>query len=204
MGTRGLIGTLHKGDLHGSYSQYDMYPTGTGVALQNELRDFTAKHELTVDHLWSALRVPLAEMRYVRDSDEPTADELADLKDTHDASVSTGADWYSALRKNQGSLLRQLTTGIATDQPDFLQDSLFCEWAYIFDFDEKRVLILKGFNQKPEKQWERARVDVQAWKPRFEGDKLEYYGCTLAWTGTMPEFLTLDMEELEEQLSEAA
>jgi hypothetical protein len=204
MGTRGLIGTIADDALHGSYNQFDMYPTGVGIRLQNELRSFMAENEIAIDDLPGALLPMVRKMRYVNAQDNPTTEELMALSDTHDRGVSTGIDWYSALRECQGSLIRQLIVGIATDQPDFLQNSLFCEWSYIFDLDAKRVLILMGFNKDPDKQWERARVDVDKWKPGFEGDKLDYFGCTLAWEGSLPEFLALDMSQLEDDLAEEA
>lgn len=200
MGTRGLIGTICDGAIHGSYNQYDMYPSGAGRALQNEMRGLMADRDIRIDVIFDELRPMVRRLRYVNASEDVPADELAKYEHIHDRRVSTGFDWYSALRGNQGSLLKQLETGVTTDQPDFLKDSLFCEWAYLFDFDNERVLILKGFNQERDREWEHCRVDVDAWTPSYEGEELKYFGCAKVWEGALPEFLALDMDKLEDDI----
>ena len=38
---------------------------------------------------------------------------------------------------------------------DFAQDSLFCEWAYVIDFDTNTFEVFKGFNRTPLTEGER-------------------------------------------------
>jgi hypothetical protein len=36
-----------------------------------------------------------------------------------------------------------------SDSSDFPADSLFCEWAYVFDIDNMKLEVYKGFQTKP-------------------------------------------------------
>jgi hypothetical protein len=99
----------------------------------------------------------------------------------------------------------RLNAGIATEDTRFVKDSLFCEWGYIFDFDAKQVLILRGFNTREDTQWQHARLspaEIKEQKGKAErypnGDRPIYYGCAVLWTGTMDEFMKLDMRLVEE------
>lgn len=182
MGTRSLIGIVHNNTYKGSYNHFDGYPTGVGKNLQEEL----AAYKTGPDAFWAAFRTMAAAMRWVQANDQPTEAEREQFKETHQQ-VSNGLDWYSYLRDHHGSLLKRLNTGIAIDDSTFIKDSLFCEWAYIFDADNEQVLILEGFNKNPGKQWRYAKTSP-------DGD---YYGCSVAWQGTLPEFLSLDMDDME-------
>lgn len=193
MGTRGLIGFILNGDLNGSYCQYDMYPSGVGRALQLEL----AGTDILTESIFAELRPMAARMQTVKASDTPTEEQKKALRHLHE-NVSTGNDFYAYLRKNHGTLLGVLKTGIMTNDSDFIQDSLFCEWAYIFDFDKETVHILKGFNQHRSAEWKHARAPEEMIRQQLERREEPYYGCSLFWTGTMGEFLALDMKALEE------
>lgn len=206
MGTRHIVGTIHNDQLHGSYAQYDGYPTGTGAKLQGELRAFIGS-VTDIELMWPHITALVAAMRYVDASDNPTPEEAEKYKNVSDLMVSTGRDWYATLREHHGSLMLPLGTGIATDQPDFIKNSLMCEWAYIFDCDLQKVYILRGFNTTRANEWPRAALSAE--EAQEEIDKAvrqgfgPYYGCSLAWEGTLAAFISLDMGELEDSLSEA-
>lgn len=199
MGTRGIIGFIRNGELHGSYNQFDMYPEGAGKTLQEELRAVMKTFGTT--DIWPTLRNWIDDMRYVKSGDEPTDEEKESFRASWD-NVSTGGDWYSYLRSHQGSLTKRLTSGIMTDEPDFLKDSLFCEYGWIFDTDSEKVLVLRGFNNTRAMEWplcalSEAEVELQK-KERPNRDPL-YYGCSLDWEGTLSDFLALDMEGFLEE-----
>lgn len=206
MGTRGVVGTLKDGVLHASYQQFDTYPTSTGVALQTEMKetlDVIGDNTDPAD-LFPFMAQLVNKMTYVEADKKPTPEQLAEYRHSHDPSVSTGDDWYALLRKHQGSLIKRLNAGIATEDTAFVKDSLFCEWAYVFDFDAEKVLILRGFNNREDKQWEHARLSPAQIKAETEkvkkfpkGERSIYYGVSVLWTGTMEEFLAMDMQAVE-------
>lgn len=201
MGTRGVIGTLKDGVLKASYQQFDTYPTATGTDLQREMTEIIEEgHE--PEDIFGYLAPLVDKMTYVNASEKPTKEQALTYSQFLNKGVSTGDDWYAQLREQQGSLMKRLNAGIATDDAAFVKDSLFCEWGYIFDFDAKKVLILRGFNNHEDKQWEHARLSPaqvagQKEKAKRHADRSVYYGCSVLWTGTMDEFLKASMEAVE-------
>lgn len=203
MGTRGVIGTLKDGVLHASYQQYDTYPSGTGADLQRELKAVMEEEDLVVDpeDLFDHLAPLVDKMTYVEASEKPTREQADRYSMFLNRKVSTGDDWYAQLREQQGSLMKRLNAGIATESTTFIKDSLFCEWGYIFDFDARKVLILRGFNHHEDKQWEHARLDEAGMaKAKQAAERVgsqPYLGVSAFWTGTMEEFLNASMEAVE-------
>jgi len=204
MGTRGVIGTLYKGALHASYQQFDTYPTSTGADLQKEMQENLEAIGANADpeDIFAYLAQLVEGMTYVKASEKPTREQADKYGMFLNKGVSTGDDWYAQLREQQGSLMKRLNAGIATEDTTFLKDSLFCEWAYIFDLDAKKVLILRGFNTREDAQWEHARLTPamlkeQKEKAERQSDRSIYYGVSVLWTGTMDEFLTADMTAVE-------
>lgn len=203
MGTRGVIGTLKGGVLKASYQQYDTYPTSTGKDLQMEMAEIIEEGYEPED-LFGYMAPLVDKMTYVKASDKPTREQAKEYAALLNKGVSTGDDWYAQLREQQGSLMKRLNWGIATDDTTFVKDSLFCEWGYIFDFDAQKVLILRGFNTREDAQWEHARISpVMLNEQKEKADKFPgggrgiYYGVSVLWTGTMEDFLKLEMEAVE-------
>jgi len=204
MGTRGVIGTLYKEVLHASYQQFDTYPTSTGADLQKEMQENLEAIGANADpeDIFAYLAQLVEGMTYVKASDKPTREQADKYGMFLNKGVSTGDDWYAQLREQQGSLMKRLNAGIATEDTSFLKDSLFCEWGYIFDLDDRKVIILRGFNNHEDKQWAHARlspseVEGQKDKAKRHSDGSVYYGCSALWTGTMTEFLAVDMKDVE-------
>lgn len=204
MGTRGVIGTLYKEVLHASYQQYDTYPTSTGKDLQKEMQENLEAIGENADpeDIFAYLAQLVEGMTYVNASEKPTKEQASTYAEFLNSKVSTGDDWYSQLREQQGSLMKRLRAGIATEDTTFVKDSLFCEWGYVFDLDAKKVLILRGFNTREDAQWEHARLSPaqikgQKEKAKRHTDGSVYYGVSVLWTGTMDEFLKAEMKDIE-------
>jgi hypothetical protein len=140
MGTSALTGFVVDGEVHAAYSQYDGYPSGLG---EGPVRKFVGW--LDQPGAEADARERIAKLTYVDEAEKPTAAQLAQLGAWRDAHVSTGDDWYSALRNAQGNLAAYLTAGYFPDNVEFANDSLFCEWAYLVNFDTKVVEFYRGF-----------------------------------------------------------
>jgi hypothetical protein len=81
---------------------------------------------------------------------------------------------YRKTMITEGNIFNFLT-GHSTEyinSKDFLLDSLFCEWAYILNFDEELFEVYKGFNQS--QQIDKGRY--AATKSPVDDD---YYGVTI-------------------------
>lgn len=131
MGTRGFQGMLLNGQTRTVYNHYDSYPTGLGVQVVEFLR--TQEDLAGTAEKFFALTV-------VDESATPEQDVLDDLKARGFwEQVSTGADWYSALRSAQGNIGAYIEAGYVPAQkadPRSEKDS-WLEWGYLVDLDEK-------------------------------------------------------------------
>jgi len=140
MGTRGCWGFRIDGQDKLTYNHYDSYPTGLGKDLVEALQT-----------------IPLAELkdkaralRLVDGDDTPTKKEREELREFANLRVSHGTDedWYCLLRETQGNMTATFKAGVMIDSHDFLENSLFCEWAYIINLDSGEFETYKGFQQK--------------------------------------------------------
>lgn len=137
MSTRGFISIKHDGKIIGTYNHSDSYPTWLGVRMvefiqQNDLDAIAAKLDTVV---------------LVDEDESPTAEQLADLKERGFwANVSTGSDWYSALRNAQGNLAAYIEAGYipSFDVQHFLdKGDCFIEYGYVVDLNERMLVVLE-------------------------------------------------------------
>ena len=131
MGTRHLIAARVNGEYKlAQYGQWDGYPSGQGVKVLDFLK---SKRNQT------KLKKNLVDCSFIPEEElEANWDSL--LTEQPHLSRNTGAailDYIAA-----GS--RKLSNNIA-----FAADGLFCEFAYIIDFDKNTLEIFQGFNKEP-------------------------------------------------------
>ena len=138
MGTRGAWGFVLDEKEYITYNHFDSYVEGLGLDLLAWAESVTS---------WRAIRDQVRALRLVDESDKPTEDDLRTFAASHDKRVSTGTDWYSLLRGNQGDAAATLRSGVMTDGHTFPLDSLFCEYAYVFDLDSDTFEVYKGFQK---------------------------------------------------------
>lgn len=144
MGTRGAIVFVVDGAEKGVYNQFDSYPDGLGIDVLTWLRmDLGTGREDKLRELAHALR-PV--------NGEPTDEDRERYAEFGDPHVSTGRDWYSLLRRTQGEPGAILRAGVYEEANDFPLDSLFCEWAYVIDFDTREIEVYEGFQRVPPDQ----------------------------------------------------
>jgi len=141
MGTRGLMGVRVDGVDKLTYNHWDSYPSGLGQDILEYLQ--TANMDEEVEKA--------KKLRLVQEDDAPSATDIAKYR--KHANIKVGErnieDWYCLLRKLQGKLPETLTAGVMIDSHEFINDSLFCEWGYIVNFDEMVLEIYKGFQETP-------------------------------------------------------
>lgn len=150
MGTRNLTILKSEGRVLAHYGQWDGHPDRLGL----EVLKFIAT-ELDV----SKMREQVA--RTLELSDDQIGNRMKSVIG-YDA-VSKG---YFSLEESKifqalnphldrdfgGKILGYLQSAEypeINNQIDFAGDSLFCEWAYMLDLDEKKLVVFRGFNKEP-------------------------------------------------------
>lgn len=199
MGTRNLTMVIKNRQTKvAQYGQWDGYPSGQGITAlkfcrDNYLEDFKGK---------------LDKVRFNNDEDDKKENEF--LK-----SIGVTGDWlnidqsrlwkekYPLYSRDLGAEILQLIFDskedeiVVRDSESFAADSLFCEWAYVIDFDKNVFEVYEGFNTAPLPEGNRFK-DIKK-----EG---EYYPVKLVQSfpldklPTEEEFLAiLEAEEQEEE-----
>ena len=161
MGTRNLTAVYIDGEYKvAQYGQWDGYPNGQGLTALHFLRD-----EMKEDIFKNA----------VRNSSVITKEEMdallyengENLYRAHpEFSRDTGAEILEILQNHPSGMK-------LTDSIGFAADSIFCEWAYVIDFDNNTFEVYKGWNDKRELTPEDRFYFLRG----YESD--EYHGITL-------------------------
>lgn len=142
MGTRGAIGFRVNNEDKVQYNHFDSYPSYLGLEILNYIQG-TNLHALKA----TAERIILVDEEQV-----PTPDQIAACQPWTNLEVSDHSvtDWYCLLRDAQGGL-SAFSEGLQymMDYKGFLNNSLFCEYAYIINVDEQVLEYYCGFNKKP-------------------------------------------------------
>lgn len=125
------------------YNHWDSYPTGLG--------DVMVKWMLAQDGDFTDAIEKFDRLTAVDENAEPTEDQKLALVRYLDLSVGnrTDGDWYNLLRDTQGNPSGALEAGFFVDYFKFGEDSLFCEFAYVVDLDDKVLEVYKGFQTEP-------------------------------------------------------
>ena len=143
MSTRGFIGFKHnKKAPKGFYNHSDSYPSGLGEEIVSK----------AMEHDRDTLLAFFKRIKFV-DQNEGGGDAIYEA---HKSVMDV--DW------TKDSITLQ-------DGGDFYKDGLFCEWAYIFNFDNNTLEVYKGFGEKPTKGLEK-----WCYKTEYDGrDNKTYY-----------------------------
>ena len=148
MSTRGYLGLKKNGELKGTYNHFDSYPTGLGADIMN----YICK-ELEQGKRIEVLSETFDYIQLVNENDTPTKEQQeacqkAGLVNLIVADRSL-EDWYCLLREAQGNLKIYVDKVIPymIDSNSFLEDTLFCEWAYILNLDTGLLEIYENGNR---------------------------------------------------------
>lgn len=152
MGTRHLTCVVKDGEYKvAQYGQWDGYPSGQGIDILTFLRE-QLNRDVFLTNLSQAF--------------QPTEEQIKAwwLEVGHDMESSGGFVDHAIAKKfskNHPSLSRDTGGEILSliqDSSDplpvrvyteFAADSLFCEWAYVVDFDKNTFEVFEGFNHTP-------------------------------------------------------
>jgi hypothetical protein len=141
MGTRGVMGFRFNGIDKLVYNHYDSYPAGLGNDLLKWLQ-----------HVQGDLPTVEAAVQGLTSiaGRAPTAEDIERLQPWTDLTVGEQRtqDWYCLLRLAQGDPGQVLKAGFFDPANDFILDSLFCEWGYIVNLDERTFEVYRGFQKQ--------------------------------------------------------
>lgn len=161
MSTRGYYGIKKKGELKGAYNHFDSYASGLGKNLVETINSINKKDRLKV------LNETFDYIELVDSNITPTQEQ----KDTCvkanvvDLNVSNQNldDWYCLLRKTQGDLSIYINKVIPymENRNDFINDTLFCEWAYIINLDTNKFEIIYGWENRRKKEFDLLNLDLK-------------------------------------------
>lgn len=197
MGTRNLTAVYIDGEYKvAQYGQWDGYPDGQGMTALHFLRD-----KMDVERFKAALRKCsyIGENEYtdlwksfgMNEDGMVTMEQSNAMKKAHPQfSRDTGANILEIIQNHPDGTKLQ-------DSLTFAADSLFCEWAWVIDFDSGTFEGFKGFNPMPLTEEDRFHF-------LREHEEGEYFGVRLAakWKldslPTDEEFLAAFEEDDEE------
>jgi hypothetical protein len=141
MSTRGFLGFVADQHETITYVHYDAYPGGLGADVLKWARTVTD---------WDTVRQQAAALIHIDGDIMPTPEQLAALapyaqEGVGGAKDDPGEEWYRLLHGTFGDPAATLAAGHAPHSPDWPGDSVWCEWGYLIDCDEKRFEVYKGF-----------------------------------------------------------
>lgn len=150
MGTRNLTCVFKDGEYKvAQYGQWDGYPSGVGADILTFLHEWVNELEyelVNVEWITEAERNATWE-NYERDGDmvemgeyEKWSEEYPELsRDTGGKILARIREFSPSERKPKLKLENSLS---------FAADSLFCEWAYVVDYDKGTFEVYEGFNKE--------------------------------------------------------
>ena len=148
MSTRGLFGLRKDRKEKAVYNHFDSYPEGLG------------KNYLTFVKLnQEQLPIFYDKVKCIDKSKEATPEEIAYCKemgwDNPYISSRPEKDWDSLLYYSSKLTEWQKCLDLGKNlfienQIDFIKDSLFCEYAYIYDIDTRHFQVYFGFQKEPD------------------------------------------------------
>lgn len=171
LGTRGFVGFVVADQAKIAYNHYDSYPEGLGLEVLGFTQRMLDQEALYRERaLW---------LKTVDTQVPPTDEQKAKLSKYADLNVSeqTLDDWYCLLRRTQGNLDLVLEAGYMADASDFPLDSLFAEWGYLINFDQRVLEVYRGFQHEPH-----AKGRFALGEPRRGSGTSTYYPCALVAT----------------------
>lgn len=176
MGTRHITAVWLNDDWKvAQYGQWDGYPEGQGITILETLHAYPREQIRSACENCTFLSKEELDAAYkpYSSGEWMTMDQAKAFK---------ASEWGHLSRDTGGEILEHIVkaNGLPlVNQIDFIGDGLFCEWAYVVDFDKGTFEVYRGFNQDPDKVADRFK-DMKS--PNYEGNSGSYYPPQLAGT----------------------
>lgn len=188
MGTRGAYGFYKGGVTKATYNHFDSYPSGLGATMIDFVRE---NSDEVLNSIFDKLIM-------VNEGDKPTEEQIKQCEKWTNLAVSEQSkdNWYCLLRNAQG-VPEEFNKGLEfmIDGQDFIQNSLFCEYAYIINLEARELEFYVGFQDKPNSN----RYSL----PEGKRDEGGYFACALAKTYSFEELRSTRSGELIEDMEKA-
>jgi hypothetical protein len=141
MGTRNLTMVYLDGEYKvAQYGQWDGYPGGQGATVFKFLKE-------------ANLETFKEKCRKVKFLTEKECEEASAELKADGSLLDIGRKWEHLNRNVCADILyliyREPYSIKLQNSIDFAADSLFCEWAYLINFDENQLEVYRGFNKSP-------------------------------------------------------
>ena len=189
MGTRGAVGVKLNNKYYVTYNHWDSYPSELG----KDVVQFCQKID-TIQNGWKKFSKNIEKVELVKNKDKASKKLQNKYAKYCDESVSTqdSSEWYCLLRNLQGiSIFNEILEGNVEhmiDSFNFLKDSLFCEYAYIINLDDKKLEFYQGFNKS---------VDTNSPLPIEQISKNDYYPVKFVGSVNFEDIEDFDVEKIE-------
>jgi hypothetical protein len=142
MGTRGAYGFYKSGITKVTYNHFDSYPSGLG---ENVLKFIKKTSVEEMNKIFDSIIL-------VNEDDTPGLEQIKEVAKIIEVEIYDIINWYELLRSTQGNLdVYKKGLKYMNDNQAFLENSAFCEWAYIINLDENILEVYRGFQKKPQK-----------------------------------------------------
>jgi len=169
MGTRGSVGVIYQKEVKLGYNQFDSYPDGLGL----ETLDVISK--VNKEDGWDDLKKNIANLKNIKENEIKDPKIIEKYRKYSNLGVGQQklTDPYCLFRELQGTdWIDETYKGNIEHyifNNKFIEDSLFCEYAYIINLDTMKLEFYNGFQKKPQKG------NIFGDVPNGEG----YYPCRL-------------------------
>lgn len=187
MGTRGAVGFRHNQKDYITYNHYDSYPTCAGLNVIMTIikqKLFDDKYRQQAIEKLESLQLINSEKTFEPEELEKIRGNIVALglenNDYNPKNFGNGkVDAYYVLNPIQRHINAYIHPKHAIpymiDNHEFMANSLFCEWAYIINFDTNSLEIYEGFNKNKNAAGRYAEKQLEC---NYE-PKEQFYGVSL-------------------------
>ena len=147
MGTRNLTAVYMDGEYKvAQYGQWDGYPEGQGIICLHFLRDKLNE---------KCFKDNLIKLRFTKDEEQKALAKEFGARDDGTIRIDDYEKFrraYPELHRDTGAkILEMIQEGrarILNNDINFAADGLFCEWAWVIDFDKRTFEAYQGFKKE--------------------------------------------------------